>query len=187
MQHLSSGHGSRTPGVARLRPSAPFRRGAKWTLIALLLLSSLKVAILLHASSKTVTTTLIVQVAEAGQLDVQNDVAVVRLRLNPGVAVTLWGDKSCATAPSDAYIITSSGSYTIPLNQIKQGPMAEADAQDFICMQSSDGVLRRSMLSTGGASLKGTTHSAGSGAVKPTWSGSVSIPAARASGTKTSR
>jgi hypothetical protein len=154
-------------------------------LIVPLLVGFLGVAPLLHAKSRTVTSTLTVQVAEAGQLEFQNDNVIVKLRLTPGVAASLWGDKACTTPADESYIITASGTYTIPLNQIKQGQKAAGEEQGSICLQSSDGVLRRSLLITGGASLTAPMTSASKSPPQLTWSGRVSIPAARVSSAKT--
>jgi hypothetical protein len=156
-------------------------------MIALLLAGLLRVAPALHAKSRSATSTLTVQVGEAGQLEFQNDNVIVRVRLTPGVAASLWGEKACTTPADESYIITASGTYTIPLNQIKQGQKAARDEQGSICLQSSDGVLRRSLPVTGEASLTGVMTSASKSAAQSTWSGRVSIPAARVSAAKTPR
>ena len=89
-------------------------QGANWTLVGLLLVGLLRVAPPLYAQrSKTLTTTLILQVAEAGLLELQNDSVILKLRLPPGVTVSLWGDKACTTPAYESYIITASGTYTI--------------------------------------------------------------------------
>jgi hypothetical protein len=152
-------------------------------MIALLLVCLLRVAPLLHAEGRTVTTTLILQVAEAGQFELQNDNVIVKLRLAPGVAVSLWGDKDCATPADESYIITASGTFTIPLNQIKQGQKAAGDDEASLCLQSSDGVLRRSLPVIGRALLTGM--SASKSAPQSTWSGRVSIHTERVPSAKT--
>jgi hypothetical protein len=148
-------------------------------MIALLLVGLLRVAPLLHAESRSVTSALIVQVAEAGQLELQNDNVIVKLRLTRGVTVAVWEDKACTTPANESYTITASGTYTIPLNQIKQGQKAAGEEEGSICLQSSDGVLRRSLPVTGGGLPTGTMTSAGKSAPQLSWSGRVSIPAAQ--------
>jgi hypothetical protein len=179
MQGMRCGDWSKTGRVAWLLRSLASGQGAKWTLIALLWVGLPRVASLLYAQGRTVTTTLTVQVAEAGLLEQQDDNVIVKLRLTPGVAVSLWGDRSCTTPAFESYIITASGIYTIPLNQIKQGQKAAGDDDGSICMQSSDGVLRRSLPVIGRALPTGTMTSASKSAPQLTWSGRVSIPAAR--------
>ena len=157
-------------------------QGAPWTLMVLLLVGFLRAAPLLHAESRTVTSTLILQVTEAALVEQQNDNVIVKVRLSPGVAASLWGDKSCTTPTLESLIITASGTYTLPLNQIKQAQPAIGDGEASICMQSSDGLLRRSLPVMGGASLTGAKTSASKSA---TYSGHVSIPAARIPTAKT--
>ena len=185
MPRIRPNEWSRAGRVARLGRSFASRQGATWTTIALLLVGLLRVVPALRAKSRTATTTLVLQVAEASQLEVQNDSAIVKLRLAPGVAVSLWGDKACTTPADESYIITASGTYTIPLNQIKPGQKGAGDEEGSICLLSSDGVLRRSLPVTGAASLTGTMTSAGKSSPQPAWSGRVSIPAARVSSTET--
>jgi hypothetical protein len=157
-------------------------QGANWTLVGLLLVGLLRVAPPLHAQrSRTVTTTLILQVAEAGLLELQNDSVILKLRLPPGVTVSLWGDKACTTPAYESYIITASGTYTIPLNEIKQGQNSEGADIGSICLQSSDRVLHRSLPAQEGALPTGTIASATKISPQSTWSGRVSIPAARVS------
>jgi hypothetical protein len=184
MQRMRSSDWSKAGRVAWLLRSLAFGQGAKWTLIALLWVGLLRVASLLHAQGRTVTTTLILRVAEAGLLEQQNDNVIVKLRLTPGVAVNLWGDKACTTPADESYIITASGTYTIPLHQIKQGQKAEGNDEGFICLQSSDGVLRRSLPVIGRALPTGTMTSPAKSAPPSTWSGCISIPAARVSSAK---
>jgi hypothetical protein len=155
-------------------------------MIVLLLAGLMRVAPLLYAKFRSVTSTLMVQVGEASQLEFQNDNVIVKVRLAPGVAVTLWREKACTTPADESYIITASGTYTIPLNQIKQGQVVAGDEQGSICLQSSDGVLRHSRPVIGEASLGGAMTSAGKSAPQSTWSGRVSIPAARVSSARTS-
>ena len=184
MQRIRSCDWSKVGTVAWRGRSLASGQSANWTLIVLLLVGLLSVAPQLHAKSRTATTTLILEVAEASQFEIQNDSAIVKLRLRPGVAVTLWGDKACTLPADESYIITASGTYTIPLNQIKQKP--GGDEPGFICLQSSDGVLRRSSPIMGGASLTGTTTTTGKTVAQPVWSGHVTIPSARVSSKKTS-
>jgi hypothetical protein len=184
MQRMRSCDWSKAGRAAWLLHSLASGQGATWTLIALLSVGLLRVASPLHAQGRTVTTTLILQVAEAGLLEQQNDNVIVKLRLTPGVAVSLWGDRSC-TAPSfESYIITASGTYTIPLNQIKQGQKTEGDDEGSICLQSSDGVLHRSLPVIGRALATGTMTSPTKSAPQSIWSGRISIPAARVSAAK---
>jgi hypothetical protein len=161
-------------------------QGAKWTLIVLLSVGLLRVAFLLHAQGRTVTTTLILQVAEAGVLEQQNANVIVKLRLTRAVAASLWSDKSCTTPAVEPYIITASGTYTIPLNQIRQAQKAAGEEEAFICLQSSDGVLRRSLPVSGGALATGAMTSAAKSAPQSTWSGHISIPTARVSAARNS-
>jgi hypothetical protein len=171
--------------VAWLLRSLASGQSAKWTLIALLWVGLLRFASPLHAQGRTVTTTLILRVAEAGLIEQQNDNVIVKLRLTPGVAASLWGDKSCTTPTFESHIITASGTYTIPLDQIKPGQKVEGDDEGSICLQSSDGVLRRSLPVIRKALATATTTSPSKGVPQSTWSGRISIPAARVSAAKT--
>jgi hypothetical protein len=184
MQRMRCGDWSKAGRVAWLLRSLASGQGAKWTLIALLSVGLLRVASPVRAQSRIVTTTLILQVAEAGLLERQNDNVIVMLRLTPGVAASLWGDKSCTAPADESYIITASGTYTIPLNQIKQGQKAQGDDEASICLQTSDGVLRRSLPVLGRALPAGTTTSPAKSAPQSTWSGHISIPGARVSAAK---
>ena len=185
MQRIRSSDWSKAGMAAWLLRSFARGQGANWTLVGLLLVGLLRVAAPLYAQrTKTVTTTLILQVAEAGLLELQNDSVIVKLRLTPGVAVSLWGDKACTTPADESYIITASGTYTIPLNEIKQGQNSEGADIGSICLQSSDGVLHRSLPAQGGALLTGTIASAKKISPQSTWSGRVSIPAGRVSSAK---
>jgi hypothetical protein len=185
MQRIRSSDWSKAGMAAWVLRSFARGQGANWTLVGLLLVGLLRVAPPLYAQrTRTVTTTLILQVAEAGLLELRNDSVVVKLRLTPGVAVNLWGDKACTTPAYESYIITASGTYTIPLNEIKQGQNSEGADLGSICLQSSDGVLRRSLPAQGGALLTGTITSATKISPQSTWSGRVSIPAGRVSSAK---
>jgi hypothetical protein len=185
MQRIRSSDWSKAGKAASLLRSLVRRQGANWTLVGLLLVGLLRVAPPLYAQrSRTVSTTLILQVAEAGLLELQNDSVIVKLRLTPGVAVNLWGDKACTIPADESYIITASGTYTIPLSEIKQAQNSEGADIGSICLQSSDGVLHSSLPANGGALLTGTTTSATKISSKSTWSGRVSIPAGRVSSAK---
>jgi len=159
-------------------------QGAREALIALLSLGLLRVAFLLHAQGRTVTTTLVLQVAEAGLLERQNDNVIITLRLKPGVAASLWGDKSCTVPGDESYIITASGTYVIPLNQIRQVPKAAGGDEGSICLQSSDAVLRRSLQVIGSALTRGAMTSATKSAPRSVWSGRISVPTPRVSAAK---
>jgi hypothetical protein len=172
--------------LARLRRSVAFGQGANGTTIAVLLLGLLRVAALLQAKSYSVSTTLIVQVEEAGQLEFQNDNVIVKVRLTPGVAVSLWGEKVCTAPADESYIITAPGTYAIPLNQIKQAQKVAGDDEGSVCLQSSDGVLRHSLPVIGGALPTRAMTRVGKSAPQSTWSGRVSIPAVRVSSARTS-
>ena len=185
MQRMRSNAWSAVGKAAWLFRSLAREQGVNWTLVGLLLLGLLSVAPPLQAQkSRTVTTTLVVQVAEEGLLELQNDSVIVKLRLTPGVAASLWGDKTCTTPVYESHIITASGTYIIPLNEIKQGQNSERADIGSICLQSSDGVLHRSLPAKGGALPTGTITSATKISPQLTWSGRVSIPAARVSSAK---
>ena len=182
MQRIRCSDWSKAGMAAWLLRSLARGQGANWTLVGLLLVGLLRVAPPLHAQrSRTVTTTLILQVAEAGLLELQNDSVIVKLRLTPGVAVSLWGDKACTTPAYESFIITASGTYTIPLNEIEQGQNSEGADIGSICLQSSDGVLHSSLPAKGGALPTGTITSATKISLQSTWSARVSIPAGRVS------
>jgi len=182
MQRIRSSDWGKAGKAVWLLRSLARGQVANWTLVGLLLVGLLRVAPSLYAqSSRTVTTTLILQVAEAGHLELQNDSVTVKLRLTPGVAVSLWGDKACTTPAYESYIITASGTYTIPLNEIQQGQNSEGADIGSICLQSSDGVLHRSLPAKGGALPTGTITSATKISRQSTWSARVSIPAGRVS------
>jgi hypothetical protein len=179
MQRMRSGDRSKAGRAAWLLRRLASGRSAKWTLIALLSMGLLRVASPLHAQGRTVvTTTLIVQVAEAGSLEQQNDNVVVKLRLTPGVAVTLWSDKACTTPADESDIITASGTYTVPRNQIKRVQKAEGEDEGSICLHSSDGLLRGSLPFLRRVLPPGTMTGPAKSTPLSTWSGHISIPVA---------
>jgi hypothetical protein len=184
MRRIRSSDQSKAGKAAWLLRSLPRGHGANWTLVGLLLVGLLRVAPPLYAKSRSVTTTLILQVAEASQLELQNDNVIVKLRLTRGVAANVWGDKACTTPAYESYIITASGTYSIPLNEINLGPNSEGADKGSICLQSSDGVLHSSLPASDGTLRTGTITSATKISSKSTWSGRVSISAARVSRSK---
>jgi len=185
MQRRRSSNWSEVGEKAWLLRGLALGQGARWAPIALLSVGLLRVTFLLHAQGRTVTTTLILQVAEAGLLERQNDNVIIKLRLTPGVAVSLWRDKSCTAPADESYIFTASGTYIIPLNQIKQVQKAVGEDEGSICLQSSDGVLRRSLRVIGGALMGGAMTSATKSVPQLVWSGRISIPAPRVSAANT--
>jgi len=185
MQRRRSSSWSEVGEKARLLCGLALGQGARWAPIALLSVGLLRATFLLHAQGRTVTTTLIVQVAEAGVVERQDDNVVVKLRLTPGVAVSLWRDKSCTAPANESYIFTASGTFMIPLNQIKQVQKAVGEDEGTICLQSSDGVLRRSRRVIGSALTGEAMTSATKSAPQSVWSGRISIPAPRVSAART--
>jgi hypothetical protein len=183
---MRTSNGSKAGRVAWLLRSLASGQSTKWPLIALLSVGLLITAFLLHAQTRTVTTTLILQVAEVGQLERQNDNVIVKLRLTPGVAASLWSDKACATPTAESHIITASGIYAIPLSQIMQAHTAAGEEEAFVCLQSSDGVLRHSLAVSASPLATRAPISATKSAPQSTWSGHVSIPAPRVSAAKNS-
>ena len=74
MQRIRSSDWGKAGKAVWLLRSLARGQVANWTLVGLLLVGLLRVAPSLYAqSSRTVTTTLILQVAEAGLLELQND------------------------------------------------------------------------------------------------------------------
>lgn len=120
-----------------------------WMFVGLLSVGLLRVVPSLYAESRTATTTLSLRVAEEGLLELQNDTAIVKIRLAPGVTGTLWGDMDCTTPASVSYVITVSGTYTVPLNEIPQGQNGGGAGTNSVCLQTSDGVLHRSVPAKG--------------------------------------
>jgi len=110
------------------------------TRIPLCLVGWLASATLLYAQSKTATTTLYVTVGEAEQLQLQGVTTILRIRLASGVMAKLWSDEFCGIPSQQATVITRSGTYTIPLDNIT--PRKKA----YVCLLSSDGILRDSVL-----------------------------------------
>jgi len=163
--------------AAWLLRSLPRGQGANWTLVGLLLAGLLRIALPIYAESRTIAATLMLQVREAGQLEVQNDNIVVKLRLTRGVAVNLWSDKVCTAPPYESYIITASGTYSIPLNEVSKIEDSAGADTSFICLQSSDGVLHSSLQAAGGVEGTGKAASAAKMPSRRTWSGRISIPA----------
>jgi hypothetical protein len=185
MQRRRSSNWSEVGEKAWLLRGLALGQGTRWAPIALLSVGLLRVAFLLNAQGRTVTTTLILQVAEACLLERQNDNVIIKLRLTPGVAASLWGDKSCTAPADESYIITASGTYMIPLNQIKQVQKAVGEDEGSICLQSSDGVLRRSLRVIGSALTGAAMTSATKSAPQSVWSGHIWVPAPRVSAAKT--
>jgi hypothetical protein len=186
MQRMPTSNRSEAGGVPWLHRTLAPGQSAKWALVALLSVGLPITAFLLRAQTRTVTTTLILQVAEVGQLERQNDNVIVKLRLTPGVAASLWSDKACATPAAESHIITASGIHTIPLSQIMQAHTASGEEAAFVCLQSSDGVLRRSLAVSASPLATRAPISATKSAPQLTWFGHVSIPAPRVSAAKNS-
>lgn len=183
MQRVQSSDRSKVGTPAWLLRTLPRGQGASWTLVGLLVVGLLRVAPL-YAESRSVTATLILQVREAGQIELQNDSVIVKLRLTRGVAANLWSDKACSVPAYASYIITASGTYSIPLDEINQRQNSEAADISFICLQSSDGVLHSSLPANSGAVGTGKSTSVTKTPSKLIWSGRVSISAARVSSAK---
>lgn len=178
MKHMRSGDWIKTGLVALLLGRLAPRRTLKWALAVLLSVDLIGVASALHAKSNTVTATLVLQVSEASLVEQQNDNVIIKLRLARGVAVNLWGGKSCTATGDESQIITASGSYTIPLSQIFPRQKADGDEQGFICLQSSDGALRRSLPIIRRASFLESSAEPAKSSPGTTWAGHVSIGAA---------
>ena len=184
MHHIRSSDRNKVGMSAWLLRCLLRKRNAKWTFVGLLLVGLLRVAPPPYAESRSVTSTLMLQVEEASQLEVQNDSVIVKLRLTRGVAVNLWSDKACTTPAYASYIITASGTYFIPRNEVNQVPNSAGADTNFICLQSSDGVLHSSLPASGATPRTGKSTSATKTSSKLIWSGRVSIPAARVSSVK---
>ena len=146
------------------------------TRIALLLAAFLTGAPLLHAQAKAVASSLAVQVKEESAVEIRNGAAILKIRLNPGVTASLWGDQVCTLPNSGEHIIASSGTFTFSLNDIKQAENAKGDEESFICLRSSDGLLQHSVPIKLGPPPTGTKLSATESTPQST-SVTVSMPA----------
>jgi len=176
MQAIASRQEIRQGAVGLCRRALTIRIGRHGLLVLLLVLGVARFAALLQAQgrSRSVTSTLVVRVEQAGVLEQQSDRVVVKVRLNPGVAVNLWAGESCTSPAAESYIIAASGVYTFPVNQLS--PALPPQGGAAVCMQSSDGALARSLLLAGGTSPKEAGETARP--LRLVWSAHVSIPAA---------
>ena len=110
------------------------------TLIALSCVGLLAFAPLLHAQSKTGTTSLLLTVGQQEQLQFQGENVILKIRLASGVTARLWGDAACATPIRKAIVLTKSGTYTISLDDVPQ------NNKGYVCLLTSDGILRDSVV-----------------------------------------
>jgi hypothetical protein len=178
MRRMRSGESTRKGLMVSYLARLVSGRAVRWRAVALLAAGLTGTTSVLCAESKTVTATLVVQVSEASLVEQQNGNVIIKLRLARGVAVNLWSGKSCTPTGDESQIITASGTYTIPFDQINRPQKAGGDEQGSICLQSSDGALRRSLPIIRRPSIPGPTADHAKSPLRSTWSGQVSIPAA---------
>lgn len=92
-----------------------------------------------QSSRKTASSSLMVQIGEEVQLQVNGNGLVLKMRLSPGVVARLWSNSTCGAPTEDAMIVTNSGSYIIDLSNIPH------EGKSFICLLSSDGKLHEAL------------------------------------------
>lgn len=95
---------------------------------------------LLHAQSKTGTTSLSLTVGQQEQLQLQGENVILKIRLASGVTARLWGDEGCATPIQKAMVMTKSGAYTISFDNVPH------NSKGYVCLLTSDGILRDSVV-----------------------------------------
>jgi len=104
-------------------------------------------ATLLHGQTKSRSGTTAVTVQEQELLQFQGVNVVLKIRLRPGVTASLWSDRACRAPIPRAMAITASGTYSLPLTSIPQAEDLQAEEKAaFVCLLSSDGKLRDSIL-----------------------------------------
>jgi hypothetical protein len=85
------------------------------------------------------TTTLIVSVNEQVLFVEQYPNVFLEIRLPHGVTAQLWADNTCGSPKNNAMTISTSGTYTIPEQNIK------GHGEKFACLLSSDGKINLSI------------------------------------------
>lgn len=147
-------------GCARIRLGCPggssLSRHTKTNTLITIGVALLASAIPLCAANAIGTAVLVVRVAEAEQLQLQGENALLRIRLASGVTANLWADEFCGDPGQQGMVITKSGIYTLPLNNLLPGKKIS------VCLVSSDGILRESVVGPAvSASPPGTRQNAG--------------------------
>jgi len=99
-------------------------------------------AALLYGQARSRSGTTTVTVREQELLQLHGVDITLKIRLRSGVTASLWGDRACRAPIPTAMAITASGTYSIPLTRIPQAEEKTA----FVCLLSSDGRLRDSIL-----------------------------------------
>lgn len=125
----------RSTGDRRRRPGLTL--GRMWVFAGSVIL--LAGTLPLSAQVRTASASLLLQVRPEAALQVQNNNVAVKIRLERGVTAQLWAAYTCASAPAASFIITASGTYSIPTGRLM--PVTGASR---VCLESSDGALRGS-------------------------------------------
>jgi hypothetical protein len=91
----------------------------------------------LAQSSPTGSAQLILAVYSEAALSWQgNDAVLVKVRLAPGMRVTVWSDDACGAPPASGQLIPASGAFPIQLGSIG-GP-----EKGNVCLSSNDASVR---------------------------------------------
>src|SRR5579862_9326451 len=90
----------------------------------------------LAQSSSGSNSQLLVQVRPELAVAWQRGTIVVKARLTPGVQAKVWEAASCDVEPSGAFVISASGTYTIPAS------LPDRSANQGVCISSPEGSVR---------------------------------------------
>ena len=82
------------------------------------------------------TGTLTLTIQPQIQLQVQGTDVILKIRLAQGTNAKLWGDNSCGLPKENGPTFTTSGTYTISVQNLA------AQGQAYACAVSSDGLLK---------------------------------------------
>jgi hypothetical protein len=73
------------------------------------------------------------------QLQVQGADVILRIRLSQGTNAKVWGDNSCGLPKENGATFTTSGTYSLSVQNL------QGQGQSFACAASSDGLLMASI------------------------------------------
>jgi hypothetical protein len=82
---------------------------------------------------------LVVRVLPQQEMEQQGQDLILQIRLASGATASLWTDAKCKQPPTDAYSVSQSGKYTIPI------PRLGAPTKPLVCLYSSDEALKGSL------------------------------------------
>lgn len=100
--------------------------------------SALLVGVNVHGARSS-HTRLTVTVRPAVAMSRQGEDTIgVKIRLAPQAQARLWRDETCGAPPQGAYLLSQSGTYTVPLSRVD-------GSGSLVCLSSSDGSLHAAL------------------------------------------